>query len=308
MGLVVCGVFAMAIHDTMAKRDEARRVAAQQELDEARAAEQEAADKLAQVVFLRQLYGPKPASLGPAFAGTELGMPEAEFDRVARPRLDALQSRASVSIDSELPYGVLDTLRISITDGADANLEQLLGQAWGPPVTRDDGTEVWLDPATHHRAMLTPGATLIFSRYTPLASWIDGKGPPAWLKLVGTSVDQLRRQPDVAQADQFDDGTLSWTMPALEASDVPITFFASTKAGKIVGVMIRVAGAAATLDTLRDGLVAALGTPVSTDGEDHWPSKPEVKLVTDSAELAEIFVGQPATKQPEAAPADPDEP
>lgn len=308
MGFVVCGVFAMAIRDTMAKRDEARRVAAQQELDDARAAEQEAADRLAQLVFLRQLYGPKPASLGPAFAGTELGMTEAEFDRVARPRLDDLQSRGSVSIDSELPYGVLDTLRISTNDGSDANLDQLLGRAWGPPVTRDDGLEVWLDPATHHRAMFTPGATLIFSRYTPLASLIDGKGPPAWLKLVGTSVDQLRRQPDVAQADQFDDGTLSWTMPALEDSDVPITFFASTKDGKIVGLMIRVAGGAATLGALRDGLIAALGTPVSTDSEDRWPTKPEVKLVTDSEELAEIFVGQPAAKQPDAAPADPDEP
>lgn len=307
MGLVVCGVFAMAIHDTYARRERARAAAAQQELDDALAAEQEAADRLSHVVLLRQLYGRAPASLGPAFAGIELGMPEVALDR-ARPQLDSLQDRAGLSIESEAPYGVLDALRISSIDGFDADLDQQLLRAWGTPVTRDDGAEVWLDPATHHRAMFTPGATLIFSRYTPLASWIDGKGPPSWMKLVGTSIDQLRRQPDVAQADQFDDGSLAWTLPPLEDGDAPIAIQAMTQGDKIVALSIRVqASKPATLGALRDGLVAALGTPVSTDDEDRWPTKPAVKLELDD-DFAQITVGTPSTAEPPPAPADPDEP
>ena len=308
MGLVVCGVFAMAIHDTYAKREQAREAAAKQELDDARAAEQEAADRLAHVVLLGQLYGRAPASLGSAFAGIQLGMPQAELDR-ARPQLDALQSRAALSIETEAPYGVLDALRISTADWSDADLYQQLIRAWGPPVTRDDGAEVWLDPATHHRAMFTPGATLIFARYTPLASWIDGLGPPAWMKLVGSSVDQLRRQPDVAQADQFDDGSLAWTLPPLEDADAPIAIQALTQGNKIIALSIRVVGESATLGALRDGLVAALGAPVPADddGQDRWPTKPPVTLEVDD-DFAQITVGTPSAADPPPPPADPDEP
>lgn len=231
---------------------------------------------------LHQLYGAKPAQLGPMFDGITLGMPYGAVD----------ESRFKKTNDVPISIVVIPEYEAVAGIEVRSNDQELCHElrarvvaAWGP-----SANEQWFDPATHQRATVRAYQCLSFAKYTPLAEWIGDK-KPEWLALVGTKVDKLRQQETVEQADQFDDDSLLWQRPPLEGGIEPMRFTARVARGTIVGVTIDVRSDDETITAVFDRLERSLGKAKELEGVSTFPGTPLVKFQRLDRQHAEIRVG-----------------
>ena len=238
---------------------------------------------------LRQLYGAKPAQLGPRFDGITLGMPYGAVDESRFKKTTDMP----VSIVVAPEYEVVARVEVRSEDRELCHeLHARLVAAWGP-----SANEQWFDPASHQRATARSYPCLTFAKYTPLVEWIGDK-KPEWLALVGTRVEKLRQQETVEQADQFDDDSLVWMRPALEGGDEPLRFTARVARGEIVGATIDVRSDDNTITAVFDRLEHVLGKAKEIAGASTFAGTPVVKFVRLDRQHAEIRIGN--SEEPES--------
>ena len=302
MGLVTCVPFALAIHAGTGNRhpdepeEEEAEMAlaheAQMRADEA-ARQRQAAESRAEDIH--RLYGTEPATPGLLFGGIHLGAPEVTPAQERNVRTFEGGSIALQTDDTGL-------YQISISLHADCDvLERKLKESWGPG-TRTEGGMVWLDPATHTRALFhsSPECELLYDQYATADEWIskeDSSIVPLWAlgQPAEKLTDALTLPPSAAKKAQ-----LTWIARGVGATGERTHLTATFAGGKVVGLVAT--AAAANRHAVHEQMVALFDEPKSPaaaddvyDGVEQWDGKPPVRFAMTDSGLT-LSIGAPAKK------------
>jgi hypothetical protein len=273
MGLVTCVPFALAIHAGTGNRhhdepeeEDAEMVLAreaQMRADEA-AQQRRAAESRAEEIH--RLYGTEPATPGLLFGGIHLGTPEVTPTQERNVHTFEGGSIALQTDDTGL-------YQISITLHADCDvLERKLADSWGPSQRTENGV-VWLNPATHTRALFhsSPECELFYDQYATADEWInkdDASIVPLWAlgQPAEKLTDALTLPPSAAKRAQ-----LTWIARGIGTSGERTHLTAKFENGKVAGLTASSAATSSISTQVYDQLVALYGEPKDCDGT-CWPA------------------------------------
>jgi hypothetical protein len=223
--------------------------------------------------------GDKAATLGPLFAGVELGAPSGSFQPEPA-RLRIQNATEYVTVDYELDASSLVAIELRFTDVAEdgcSDLSERIRGKWGAAAVWGKWT------AGHQRAHLD-GCLLTVGQFVDPAQWV-GRGDKAIvpLDLIGKPAKQLTAK--LGPTADFGDEAATWTRAGLGPLGTGTTrLSADFDHGKIVAV-----SATATVDdddtaqAVVDVLKKQLGNPVEgTDGEFDlvWKRNPQIGMTT----------------------------
>ncbi|HEX4421275.1 MAG TPA: hypothetical protein VH165_25345 [Kofleriaceae bacterium] len=207
------------------------------------------------------LFGPTPASLGPAFGPLQLGAPVATWktDEAAR-AIQAVEAGGIVWLGGHRAQlgPAIDSIAIGFAGPCSAIRATVVAR-WG---ATPDG--MWVDAAAHRRARLDlDPCQLRVDRYVDLDTWIADTPTAVFpLGAIGTRAQLLATR---VGAVLDHDGGLRWTIPGFGRASGVVDVEASVEHGRIVGLQARGAGGDATLDLLRARLTALRGPPLEPD-------------------------------------------
>jgi len=285
MGLVTCVPFAFAIragtgsyHRDEPEEEDAEMILAREA--QMRAEEQaqlrRAASQRAEEIH--RLYGTEPATPGLLFGGIHLGAPEVTPTQERNVRTFEGGSIALQTDDTGL-------YQISITLHADCDvLEKRLNDSWGPGSRTDTGM-VWLNPATHTRALFhsSPECELIYDQYATADEWIT-KDPasivPLWAlgQPAEKLTDALTLPPSEAKRAE-----IAWNARGVGMAAAEHTHLTATvENGKVAALSAAVNAPPSVSRTVYDQLVALYGEPKGTCGDACWPAG-KYHVVLDAA-------------------------
>ncbi|HTR55422.1 MAG TPA: hypothetical protein VMJ10_32310 [Kofleriaceae bacterium] len=231
---------------------------------------------------LDPLCGPQPASLGPVFAGVEIGRVVDRLPDVpAPPGLDvkialATTGRRVDSVDITVP---LDPGYAECYQFADQ-----LHQRWGHPGETDGGGETWRDAARDRAATFTQGSsdcTLRFFRVVPPEQWLNATRSsrvPIWA--IGRPAAELEAALGLPPAD--DPKTLRWRDQSLgRFRNVELT--AHLRRGRVVGITVAPPFDDLVADMLWQRLETLYGTPDIVEGHEEslevrWRRAPSIRV------------------------------
>lgn len=213
-----------------------------------------------------QLFGPTPASFGPAFGPLQLGAQFTAWETAGvKAAIQAIEAGGIVWVTSDRPpYGAtIDSIALEFA-GPCSSIRAEFVARWG--ATADD---IWVDPSAHHRARFDLAACqLRVESYLDVDAWIaDTATAPLPLGAIGSSAAALAKR---IGATIEDGDRVRWSVPGIGRASGTIEIDADVRRGRIAGLEAHGAADGATVDQLRARLTALRGKPIK---EDVWRGK-----------------------------------
>ena len=314
MSLVTAVPFGFAVRASLrhqdGKIDEQARARAEAEQRARDYAEQEAQEarerdlaKARQRAGIEQLFGPTPATLGSLFHGMTLDQPKGSL--VPEPvKTEAMMVDLHINIRYE-PNGALTKVHLGAADrDLCSAITDRLDAIWhdGTPV---DQAIVWLDPATHQRAVLLAvdsECSVDFTQYVPVEVWFD-RSPasivPVWA--VGQPVERLQATLE-GHGWKIDRDSLAWVSPGPGLGTDVTRLVAEIADHRVVSISAWSSTASTTAEEVASQLVKVLGPPMVGGTERTWATKPPVTMTFEDG--VSIRVGR-APKDDAAGKIDP---
>jgi hypothetical protein len=204
------------------------------------------------------LFGPTPASLGPALGPLQLGAP---FTAWKTPgvvsAIQAIEAGGIVWVGADRPpYGAtIDSIALDFAGPCSAIRAALVAR-WG--ATADD---TWVDASAHRRARFNlEDCQLRVDRYLEVDAWLaDTATAPFPLGAIGTSAGAFAKR---VGATVEDGSRVRWSAPGIGRASGTIGLDAEVERGRIVGLEAHGSADPATLDQLRARLTALRGKPI----------------------------------------------
>jgi len=220
------------------------------------------------------LFGPTPASLGPALGPLQLGAPFTAWETPGvKAAIQAIEAGGIVWVVSDRPpYGAtIDSIALDFAGPCSAIRAGLVAR-WG--ATADD---IWVDASAHRRARFDLVACqLRVESYLDIDAWIaDTATAPFPLGAIGSNAAALAKRVGAT----IEDGSrLDASIPGIGRAIGTIEIDAVVQRGRIVGLTARGATDSTTLDQLRARLTALRGKPIK---EDVWRGKVSISTGPD---------------------------
>lgn len=285
------------VDDTHIDVDELEQDTAREQREHERAEER----KAQRAEGLDRLLGSEPATLGSAFRGLQLGMPESMFDNHydESSAVHRLARAHDLMLDLHTSDGVFDAVSISPYGDEDEICEQLhayLIDHWkadGGARTIGDAL-VWQSPAGV-RAELTPEetCTLTFREFVPADAWIKKAGSPFPLWAVGQSSSNLVKSIEPQRANLSNaPASISWTTVGVGYGVGAPELEAWLRHGKVVAITATLRGDPDTAASLAESLDKLLGK--RTQGGDDaliWTKPPTAHLEVGAENTYTLTVG-----------------
>lgn len=248
-----------------------------------------------------RVVGDKPAALGPALAplrfgesidaatlpqlgGTAYGLLGETVPRIVRHASDA---EPKVLVNLEIRAAKLFAFRVelltekgAIPEDRCTGFARALEAKWGAAPDR-----VWVDRDARVRAALLDTCVLAFERFADVPAWI-GPEPTAIVPvaLVGKPARGLASR--VGPAVKLDENVTFRDVGVGEHAHGPTTIDVYLHQGKVSGLGVEAAAAAADRAAIRDRISAAFGAKPAHDattGYDVWPTKPPMRVLDTPA-------------------------
>jgi hypothetical protein len=213
-----------------------------------------------------KLFGPTPASLGPAFGPLQLGVPFTDWKAPpVTAAIQAIEAGGIVALASDRsPYGAtIDSIALDFAGPCTAIRAEIVAR-WG--ATADD---LWVDASAHRRARFNIEACqLRIDRFLDVDAWLaDTAIAPFPLGAIGTSAAALAKRVGAT----IEDGSqLRWSVPGIGRATGTVEIDADVQHGRIVGLDAHGDADGATLGLLRARLTALRGKPIK---DDVWRGK-----------------------------------
>jgi hypothetical protein len=244
---------------------------------------------------LDQLFGDKPAQMGPLFDGITLGAGAGAFQpENVRRRIESATSDGTMYVQFDADAKALNALNITIDNDYDTGnaceaLEDKLSAKWGAAANH-----AWLDSATHQRASFDSDTCILrFERYVDPTDWVAALP----LNLVGTSVDKLKQTLDGNYDDSGDPAHIYWSGPGIGYGKGPTSYDAFFVNGKIKSVQATADSDFDSTLAARDAITAKLKGQPKTTGDDYyqvysWNKRVPVELETSDRNRFTVSIGK----------------
>lgn len=244
----------------------------------------------ARAEIVHRLVGDEVASLGPAFAGIQLGGSSAQAEDLAvERRMRSLRDTYDVDPTLLREGDTLAGIDIRLREPLCGELAVMLPKRWSPGDVVD-GRRVWM--TGNQRVVLESAetCTLRFERVVHVADWLSGSRTslvPTWAigQPAAALVDTIG---DRANVTSFE---VRWTVPGIGVGTGGTTLVAQVRKGVVVSLAARVQTDPAT----RDAVIARVGEVTGQQppaGRLAWASEPPIELVPGEGTL-ELRAGRP---------------
>jgi hypothetical protein len=298
MAVATCGLFGMAIRATLTatappagefyddevdaetgaleQRETAQRAKAEEELARVQEREKEKHRKVR-----AELYGAEPATLGPAFAGIQLGMPEVAITESISSRLETLEETARIDLTLAREQ-ILSSVAIEEQGDDACELGDKLRKTWGAG-TVTDVQRLWVNPVTKTRASIgleLYDCNLTIELYATPQEWIsNAKTSLVPVGSLGVSVAKL--QATIGVPTLVEDDVVRWSTRGVGIGAGETRFRAYLAKGKVVEITATASTTTATYEDIVAQLTGIYGKPVASDDGLRWRSRPVIQLDDD---------------------------
>ena len=273
--------------DDKAREAEAQEVQEARERDDLKRRQREGIEKL---------FGAAPATLGSLFHGMAVAAPKGTDIPEPIVTSDVIRGELHINVRYE-PSLASSKLHIGASNhDLCAAIEDRIDATWHAGIPADNAT-VWLDPATHQRAVLQTDGSLCavdFSIYVSAEQWFDLSPTsivPVWA--IGQTSERLLAALE-GRGWKLDGTSILWSEPGVGASTDTTRIVAEVDAGRVVAVTAWTSVTPRTTDELEKQLVNVLGPSTDAGTAQTWASRPPVTETFDGG--ISVRVGRPSDK------------